>query len=64
MPFQVNDSAGQGNDNGEFVNCGFLHPISFVFRESAGEEWETGFMVFVVKLGFMPSLELSLHWEF
>jgi hypothetical protein len=61
LPFRVTDSSSQGSYDEEFGSHGFLHPVSIVFRESADEGWEAGFIVFVVKLGFMLSLDPSVH---
>jgi hypothetical protein len=55
---------GQSSDMREFDrNCLFA-PSPLVFRESACEGGEAGFMVLAIEAGSAPSSKRSLHWEF
>jgi hypothetical protein len=61
--FKVVDSVAQGSYDWELGRCGFFGPGTTKLRESANEGQEARFMVFTIKLGLVPSLEQSLHWQ-
>jgi hypothetical protein len=61
--FKVVDSVAQDGNDWELSRCGFFGPGTTELRESANEGWEARFMVFAIKLGLVPSLERSLHWQ-
>jgi hypothetical protein len=59
--FKVIDSVAKGSYDWEFIRCGFFVPGTTELRESTNEGWEATFIVFVIKLGLVLSLERSLH---
>jgi hypothetical protein len=64
MLLQGIDLVGQSSDVREFNRSRLFAPCPLVFRESAYEGREAGFMVLTIELGLVPSLKRSLHWEF
>jgi hypothetical protein len=61
--FKIVGSVAQGDYNWELGNCGFFSPGTTELRESTNEGWEARFMVFVIKLRLVPSLERGLHCQ-
>jgi hypothetical protein len=61
--FKVVNSVAQGGYDWELGRCGFFGPGTTELRESSNEWREARFMVFTIKLGLVPSLERSLHWQ-
>jgi hypothetical protein len=61
--FKVVDSIAQGGYDWKLDRCGFFRPGTTKLRESTNEGWEARFMIFIIKLGLVTSLERSLHWQ-
>jgi hypothetical protein len=58
------DLVGQSSDVREFNRSWLFDPGPLVFRESAYEGRDVGFMVLTIEPAPVPSSKKSLHWEF